>query len=296
VTAAAPARSDLTELRHAVLQWGERERRDLPWRRTRDPWHILVSEVMLQQTQVPRVIPRYRRLIERFPTPTSCASAPVGDVLAEWSGLGYNGRAVRLHRAATAVVVEHGGRLPDSYAELVRLPGIGPYTARAILAFAFERDAAIVETNVARVLARLGHRRLTPKQVQAAADKLLPAGEAWGWNQAMLDVGARICRPSAPDCDACPLAGFCAWHRRGQPEPDPAVGSAGVSVGQSRFHGSDRQGRGRLVAALVAGPVDAAQLPAVMGWPGDAERSERVAATLVREGLVVAEDGRFRLP
>jgi A/G-specific adenine glycosylase len=296
VTAAAPARSDLTELRHAVLQWGERERRDLPWRRTRDPWHILVSEVMLQQTQVPRVIPRYRRLIERFPTPTSCASAPVGDVLAEWSGLGYNGRAVRLHRAATAVVVEHGGRLPDSYAELVRLPGIGPYTARAILAFAFERDAAIVETNVARVLARLGHHRLTPKQVQAAADELLPAGEAWGWNQAMLDVGARLCRPSVPDCDACPLAGFCAWHRRGQPEPDPAVGSAGVSVGQSRFHGSDRQGRGRLVAALVAGPVDAAQLPAVMGWPGDAERSERVAATLVREGLVVAEDGRFRLP
>ena len=296
-TSATPAGDlDVAELQHAVLTWGELERRDLPWRRTRDPWAVLVSEVMLQQTQVPRVIPRWYRFLERFPTPLACASAPLADVLDEWSGLGYNGRAVRLHRAAAAVVAEHGGRLPTTYAELVRLPGIGPYTARAVLAFAFERDAAVVDTNVARVLARVRGRRLTPKQVQAAADELLAAGEPWGWNQAMLDVGARLCRPTAADCGPCPLADGCSWQRDGQPRPDPAVGSAGVSGTQSRFDGSDRQGRGRLVAALVSGPVRRDDLASVMGWPADPERAERVALTVSRDGLAVRDGEVYRVP
>jgi A/G-specific adenine glycosylase len=284
------------ELTLAVLTWGERERRDLPWRHTRDPWAVLVSEAMLQQTQVPRVIPRYLAFVERFPTPAACAAAAPGDVVAEWVGLGYNRRALRLHAAAVSVVEGHGGELPRTYAELVRLPGVGPYTARAILAFAYEADAAVVDTNVARVLARVAGRRLGPKEVQAAADAALAPGEAWAWNQAMLDLGARLCRPRAARCDECPLAAGCAWLARGRATPDPAEGSAGVSTGQPPFEGSDRQGRGRLVAALRHGPVAAADVGAVMGWPDDGPRAARVAATLVADGLVVPVGDDYHLP
>ena len=284
------------ELQHAVLTWGARERRDLPWRATRDPWAILVSEVMLQQTQVPRVIPRYLAFLGRFPTVAACAAASVGEVVAEWVGLGYNRRAVRLHAAACMVMQEGGGRFPETARELRRLPGVGPYTVRALLAFAFEADAAVVDTNVARVLARVAGRRLTLGEVQAAADAALPVGESWAWNQAMLDIGAALCRPVAPQCTACPLAAGCAWRAGGCADPDPALGSAGVSGGQSRFDGSDRQGRGRLVAALRHGPVPAARVPTVMGWPDDTERAVRVAATLVVDGLAVVDGGRYRLP
>ena len=284
------------ELQHAVLTWGAQERRDLPWRTTRDPWAILVSEVMLQQTQVARVIPRYLAFLQRFPTVATCATASVGEVVAEWVGLGYNRRAVRLHAAACMVMQEFDGRFPPTARELQQLPGVGPYTVRALLAFAFEDDAAVVDTNVARVLARVADRRLTPREVQAAADAALPAGEAWAWNQAMLDIGAALCRPLAPRCTACPLETACGWRAGGCADPDPALGSAGVSGGQSRFDGSDRQGRGRLVAALRHGPVPAARLPTVMGWPDDAHRAVRVAATLVVDGLAVVDGGRYRLP
>ncbi len=284
------------EFQLAVLTWGERERRDLPWRRTRDPWAVLVSEVMLQQTQVSRVLPRYLAFLDRFPTVAACAAAPVGDVVREWVGLGYNQRAVRLHGAAVAVQRDHGGAFPSTLAGLRALPGVGPYTARAVLAFAFEVDAAVVDTNVARVLARVAGRRLTATEVQAAADASLVAGEAWAWNQAMLDLGAHLCRPRSPRCERCPLAPGCAWFRAGAPEPDPAVGSAGVSGGQSPFAGSDRQGRGRLVAALGRGPVARADLARVMGWPADPARADRVAGTLVTDGLAVEKGDRFWLP
>src|SRR5262249_802442 len=150
-----------------LLDWSAESRRDLPWRRTRDPWAILVSELMLQQTQVARVVPRYEEFLDRFPTAAACASADVGDVITMWAGLGYNRRAVNLHRCAGAVVSSHGGSLPDSLDALTALPGIGPYTARAVLAFAFERDVAVVDTNVGRVLARWDGRSLTAKEVQA---------------------------------------------------------------------------------------------------------------------------------
>jgi len=243
---------------------------------------VLVSELMLQQTQVPRVLPRYLAFLDVYPTAAVCAAAPVGDVVRAWEGLGYNRRAVHLHRAATRIA-EHG--FPDTLAGLLALPGVGPYTARAVLAYAYEADAAVVDTNVARVLARLGGRRLTPKEAQAAADALAPAGEAWAWNQAIMDLGAQRCRPRTPACDGCPLAPWCRWHGAGRPEPDPAVGSAHVSGGQSPFDGSDRQGRGRLVDALRRGPVAAGDVATVMGWPGDPDRAERVAATLVADGL-----------
>jgi A/G-specific adenine glycosylase len=269
----------------AVLAWGAAQLRDLPWRRTRDPWAVLVSELMLQQTQVARVLPRYHEFLAAYPTPAACAAAGRADVVRRWEGLGYNRRAVRLHQAAESVVA--AGAFPSTLAGLMALPGVGPYTARAVLAYAFEADAAVVDTNVARVLARLHGRSLTAKQAQAAADDLVPAGEAWLWNQAIMDVGARRCRPRQPGCDECPLAPWCAWHVNGHPDPDPAVGSAHVSGPQSPLAGSDREGRGRLVAALRRGPVPVADLPAAMGWPDDPERAARVVEGLVGDGLVV---------
>jgi A/G-specific adenine glycosylase len=260
--------------------------RDLPWRRTRDPWAVLVSELMLQQTQVPRVLPRFLAFLEAYPSPAACAAVPVGEVVRAWEGLGYNRRAVNLHRAAVRIAA-HG--FPDTLAGLLALPGVGPYTARAVLAYAYEADAAVVDTNVARVLARVGGRRLTPKEAQAAADALAPPGEAWAWNQAIMDLGAQRCRPRVPACDGCPLAPWCRWRRAGHPEPDPAVSSAHVSGGQSPFDGSDRQGRGRLVDALRRGPVAARDVAAVMGWPGDPDRAGRVAATLVADGLAAVD-------
>jgi len=277
----------------AVLAWGEASRRDLPWRRTREPWAVLVSEVMLQQTQVARVVPVYERFLEAFPDVATCAAAPPGEVVRRWAGLGYNARAVRLHGAATAVVGRFGGQLPSTLAELTTLPGVGPYTARAVLAFAFEADAAVVDTNVARVLARTAGRRLSPTEVQARADAALPTGRAWAWNQAMLDLGATVCTSRQPRCGACPVRPGCAWRGDG---PDPAAGSSGVSGRQSTFAGSDRQGRGRLVDALRRRPVGRGELAGVMGWPDDAERAVRVAGTLVRDGLAVERGGTFELP
>jgi A/G-specific adenine glycosylase len=179
----------------AVLAWGAPRLRDLPWRHTRDPWKVLVSEVMLQQTQVARVIERWPRVLARFPTPRACARAPLADVLREWQGLGYPRRARNLHAAATAI--ESAGSFPSDLAGLLALPGVGPYTARAVQAFAFEADAAVVDTNIARVYARLAGRRLTAGEVQAHADAALPAGDAWVWNQCLMDLGALVCRPAA---------------------------------------------------------------------------------------------------
>ena len=269
--------------------------RDLPWRRTRDPWAVLVSETMLQQTQVARVVPRWDAFLSRFPTPAACAAAGVGEVVAEWSGLGYNRRAVALHGAAAACVARHGGQVPATLEELVALPGIGPYTARAVLAFAFEKDVGVVDVNAARVLARaVAGRRLSGRAVQQLADASVPAGRAWAWNQAVLDLGATVCRKTSPLCHECPLSGGCAWRSAGG--PDPAVGSAGSGGRQAAFAGSDREGRGRLVAALVAGPVAAAGLATACGWPDDPARASAIAARLVADGLATWTDDRLGLP
>lgn len=281
----------LTAARQALLlAWWEHQRRDLPWRRTRDPWAVLVCEVMAQQTQVARVAERWAPFLERFPTPAALAAEPVAEVVRWWTGMGYNRRARDLHRCAHQVTTDHAGRLPATLPELLALPGVGPYTARAVLAFAHELDHGVVDTNTARVLARWHGAALRPTEAQAAADAAVPPGHAWRWNQAMLDLGATVCTRRAPRCDGCPVAAACAWAQAGHPLPDPADGSAGVSRGQSRFAGSDRQGRGRLVEALRTGTVPAEQLPTVMGWPGDAARATRVAATLVADGLVTADE------
>ena len=290
-------RAGLSQGAGALLGWSERTRRDLPWRRTRDPWAVLVSELMLQQTQVARVVPKFDAFLDRFPTVSSCAAGSSGDVVTLWAGLGYNRRAVNLHRTAVLVVDRHDGRLPDDLASLVALPGIGPYTARALLAFAWERDVGVVDVNAARVLARTEGRTMTLREVQAAADAVVPAGRGWEWNQAMLDLGATICTSRSPRCGSCPVAGACAWQREGTPTPDPALGSAGTSRGQSRFEGSDRQGRGRLVDALRdRARLEPSELATRAGWPDDPLRTAAVVATLVRDGLVIEHpDGSLTL-
>lgn len=271
----------------AVLAWGVPRLRDLPWRRTRDPWAVLVSEVMLQQTQAARVIPRWHAFLERFPDVASCAQAPLGDVLREWQGLGYPRRARNLHAAAQQVV-EIGG-FPRGLDGLLDLPGVGAYTARAVLAFAFESDAAVVDTNIARVYARVIGSRLTPKQVQRLADEACPVGDAWIWNQCLMDLGAVLCRPVASRCAECPLQSMCSWQGRGS-VPDPAIGSSGVSGRQGRFDGSDRQARGLLMRALTVGPVQRDRVASVM--QRDEATAARLLDALISEGLCRQDDDR----
>lgn len=260
--------------------------RDLPWRDTRDPWAVLVSEVMLQQTQVPRVLPKWQAFMAQYPTAAACAQASLGDVLRLWQGLGYPRRARNLHAAATEVA--RLGGFPRTLDGLLALPGVGQYTARALLAFAFEQDVAVVDTNIARVHARVQGRRLTAREVQAAADAVVPQGMGWAWNQCLMDLGATVCRPT-PDCADCPLRADCAWHGVGD---DPAIGSAGVSRAQGRFEGSERQARGRLMKALSVGAVDAAAAPALMQHAA----AERLIVDLLSEGLIATTDGVLHLP
>lgn len=280
-------------LQGALLAWFEATGRDLPWRRTRDPWAVLVAEAMLQQTQVARVVPRWEAFLEVWPTPAACAAAPLADVLRAWQGLGYNRRARDLHAAAGVVAAEHAGRVPADLDALLALPGVGPYTARAVLAFAHEHDVGVLDVNAGRVLARaVAGERLTPARAQALADAAVPDGRGWAWNQAVLDLGATVCTRRSPSCPTCPLLERCAWAGRG---PDPAERSAGASGRQSRFEGSDRQGRGRLLDALRAAPLPLADADAVTGWD-DPARTERVVAGLLADGLADLEGATLRLP
>lgn len=260
--------------------------REFPWRETRDPWRVLIAEMCCQQTQAARAIDAYERCCAAFPTPRSCADAPLSDVVHAWRGLGYYRRAVALHDAAGAIVARHGGRVPDQLDELLALPGVGPYTARAVLAFAFERDVGIVDTNVARILSRaVANARLTARDAQRLADDLVPPGEGWRHNQAMLDLGALHCC-ARPACATCPVRPACAWRRAGPDAPDPSVRSAGVSGPQPRFDGSERQARGRLLAAAMAGPVRLSEVAVAAGWPADPAGASRAADGLIADGLL----------
>jgi A/G-specific adenine glycosylase len=246
---------------------------------------------MLQQTQVSRVLGPYRRFVERFPTPDDCARAGAAEVVQAWAGLGYNRRALYLHRAAKAVADHHGGRVPAVLADLRGLPGVGDYTARAVAALAFGADVGAVDTNVARILARaVAGRSLGRAEAVDLADRLVPPGRSWEFTQAVFDLGALHCTSRGPACAGCPVRRSCLWARRGRPDPDPSVGSAATSRPQSRFDGSDRQGRGRLVAALRHGAIERRSVPTAAGWPDDAERSTRVACALVAEGFAHWED------
>ena len=293
---------DETERITLAWNWMRKNRRDLPWRQSRDPWAVLVAEVMLQQTQVSRVQSRWPTFLENYPTPQAAAQAGSAAIVTCWKGLGYNRRALALHRCATVICERHDGTLPNTLPELLALPGVGQYTARAILAFAFATPAAVVDTNVARIIARaFAGRSLTWSEVQHHADSFVnsssDANWVWGWNQGMLDLGALVCLKRSPRCEACPIQRQCVWQRNGGLEPDPALTSAGVSGTQSRFVGSDRQGRGKLIDALREGPVAANQLDQIMGWPADTPRVERVLRSLLNDGLVTrdAHSGAFML-
>ncbi len=275
-----------------LLAWGGEHHRDLPWRHSRDGWEILVSEVMLQQTQVHRVVAKYLAFVERFPTPAACAASSSGEVLKLWVGLGYNSRALRLHGSALQIVERFEGLVPRGRGDLLSLPGVGPYTARAVQAFAFEIDVAVVDVNVSRLLSRWHNRRLRGAELQAAADAPLEPGRSWEYNQAILDLGASVCTARNARCEDCPFSAGCAWYATGNASPDPA---AGTSSRQSRFEGSDRQGRGRLVAALAQGPVSGGHLAATMGWPDDLDRATRVAGDLVDEQLIQLTDDAYLL-
>jgi A/G-specific adenine glycosylase len=254
---------DAHAMQHALLEWFGGSARDLPWRSTRDPYAILVSEVMLQQTQVARVLERYEPWLERWPTPAALAGAPAADVLRAWSGLGYNRRALSLQNAARRVM-ELGG-FPSDIAGLERLPGVGPYTARAIACFAFGAEVTALDTNVRRVLERsLGTTDVAP-----------PAGRAWDWNQALFDLGAQVCLARVPRCDRCPLATSC-----------PSRGQTFAPLRrQGRFEGSRRQRRAALVRELADGPR------------ADGGYDRDVIDSLLADGLAVRRpDGLLALP
>jgi len=199
-----------------LLRWYARHGRDLPWRRTRDPYRILVSEIMLQQTQVERVVPKYHEFLDRYPTLEALAAAPADEVRRLWYPLGYNVRPLRLHRIARETLARYGGRLPDTADDLRRLPGVGPYTAGAVLAFAYGRDTAVLDTNVRRVLTRvfLGRRRARRLRGEKAlwdlAGRLVPRGRGYDFNQALMDFGATWCTPRRPRCPRCPMKRLCA--------------------------------------------------------------------------------------
>ncbi len=303
--AARPIRpgAQVRAIGRAIDSWGgalgsDSRRPDLPWRSSRDPWAVLVSEFMAQQTQLARVIPAYRRFMVAFPTPVACAQASLGSVLRAWQGLGYNKRARNLHRSAVAIVADHGGQVPSDLALLLSLPGVGAYTARAVLAFAFEADMGVVDTNAGRVLSRaVAGRPLRPAEAQDLVDTMVPAGRGWSFGQALIDLGATLCVSGDPSCRACPVRRRCRWAVAGRPDPDPARGSAGTTEPQSTFEGSDRQGRGRLVEALRRGRIGPHQLAQVAGWPDDPDRVERVVDGLVRDGLILRDNqGGLRLP
>lgn len=233
-----------------LLDWFAESARDLPWRRTRDPYAILVSEIMLQQTQVDRVLPYYERFLARFPTVQELAAAPTAEVIRLWAGLGYNRRAVNLQRAAQAVCKDYGGSFPRDVAELRKLPGVGAYTAGAIAAFAFEDDVAFLDTNMRRVVERVefGPRSHTEREVAAAAEVLLPHGRSWTWNQALIEFGALQCTARKPACVICPLQQDC--------EAFPSIQSE-IAAKQRRprrpseaFETTSRYFRGRVVDAL----------------------------------------------
>lgn len=295
-----PAVDDLDGLHRAVVGWFDEHARDLPWRHpdfsTGLPaaWPVLVSELMLQQTPVVRVLPVFEAWMERWPTPADLAAEPSGEAVREWGRLGYPRRALRLHAAAVAITEEHGGRVPDDHAALLALPGVGEYTAAAVASFAFGQRHAVMDTNVRRALARVVLGQAYPSTSITAAERrlaqaLLPVEDAHRWAAATMELGALVCTARSPRCDACPVADRCRWLALGRPDHDgpPRRGQA--------WAGTDRQCRGRLMAVLrdATAPVPKAALDAA--WD-DAPQRERCLDALLDDGLVhLTDDGRFRL-
>jgi A/G-specific adenine glycosylase len=280
-----------------VQRWYAEHARDLPWRDpAASPWSVLVSEVMLQQTPVSRVLPAHAAWLARWPTPAALAAATAADAVRQWDRLGYPRRAVRLHASAQLITARHGGQVPDSVAELRELPGVGSYTAAAVASFAFGHRHAVLDVNVRRVLARLVAGQGQPRPAQSAAElalaeSLLPADgrQSARWSVGIMELGALVCTASRPGCDRCPLSDQCEWLRLGRP---PAPAGRAVPA----YQGSDRQCRGALLAVLRAasGPVPPGALD--VAWHDSGQRARSLAA-LMADGLVTRRaDGSLALP
>lgn len=286
----------MSALHDPVLDWYAAHARDLPWREpSASPWSVLVSELMLQQTPVVRVLPVHAAWLERWPTPADLAAEPSGEAVRAWGRLGYPRRALRLHAAATTIVERYAGEVPDSYDELLTLPGVGDYTAAAVASFAFGRRHVVLDTNVRRVLGRvLAGQEFPPTSVtraeRDAATEVLPDDEptAATWAVAVMELGALVCTAASPRCEECPVREQCAWRAAGYPAYDgpPRRGQA--------WQGTDRQCRGRLMAVLreSEGPVHRSALDAA--WP-DAAQRERCLASLTQDGLLTRDGDTYRL-
>jgi A/G-specific adenine glycosylase len=288
--------ADMSALHAPILQWYDDHARDLPWRGPgATPWAVMVSEFMLQQTPVARVLPVFESWMRTWPTPGALADAPSGEAVRAWGRLGYPRRALRLHAAAQAIVEHHEGEVPASYDDLVALPGVGDYTASAIASFAFGGRHAVLDTNVRRVLTRAVTGAEFPatsvtKSERALAESLVPDEQPATWAVAVMELGALVCTAASPKCGACPVSGLCAWNLDGRPAYDgpPRRGQA--------WAGTDRMVRGRLMAVLreTEGSVGG---PHLEGAWEDAVQRERALQSLITDGLVVqAADGRYALP
>jgi A/G-specific adenine glycosylase len=281
-----------------ILGWYEANARDLPWRAPdATPWGVLVSEIMLQQTPVSRVLPVWDAWMTRWPTPAALAAEPSGEAVRAWGRLGYPRRALRLHESARAITERHAGEVPSSHADLLALPGIGAYTAAAVASFAFGQRHAVLDTNVRRVLARLvSGDEYPPKSLTKAeaelAERLLPVDPATAarWAVAAMELGALVCTARTPRCADCPVFDRCAWQLAGRPAYD------GPPRRGQTYAGTDRQCRGRILAVLrdAEGPVPKPALDVV--W-SDAPQRERALDALIADGLVdPLDDGRYSLP
>jgi A/G-specific adenine glycosylase len=320
-------------MQRRMLDWFAAHARDLPWRHTRNPYSILVAEMMLQQTQVDRVLPRYHAFLEEYPTLDDLAAAPSADIIRQWAGLGYNRRAINLQRIARTIRDQHSGSFPRQVEQLRQLPGIGPYTAGAIACFAFEQDVAFMDTNIRRVLRRvlLGPEDTAPALPDRAlleqGQSLIPPGQGWAWNQGLMELGALVCTAARPLCWRCPLREHCrayaTWRQADetlfvdeqQPStPDaPAVYPATRSSRPARrvaeraaqpFVGSQRYYRGKLVAQLRALPPGeqvalehlGPQIKDDFSPDADLDWLRNLVAGLVRDGLAEMTDNHVSLP
>lgn len=286
---------DRPRLAAAIVVWYDRHARDLPWRASEvSPWAVMVSEFMLQQTPVRRVLAPWREWLDRWPTPSALAAEPVGEAIRAWGRLGYPRRAQRLHAAAVAIVEDHGGRVPSDPDALRALPGVGDYTAAAVASFAFGTRRVVLDVNVRRVLARLDGGTDTPDGAPTAAERV--RAEAWlperpeaaRWSVAAMELGAQLCRASNPGCTKCPVRDDCRWLAAGRPPGPPRR--------RQLYAGTDRAARGHLLHRLRIraddAPASAAEL--IDGWP-DAAQATRALHSLVADGLVVAEASGYRL-
>ena len=297
-TANRPTIQAMNDLHRPVLEWYDQHARELPWRsESASPWSVMVSEFMLQQTPVARVLPVHEVWLERWPSPAALATDTAGEAVRMWGRLGYPRRALRLHAAAMVIVAGHGGEVPAAYADLLALPGVGDYTAAAIASFAFAQRHVVLDTNVRRVLGRAVSGNEFPSSSVTRAEREIGAGllpddppTAANWAVAVMELGALVCTARDPQCSRCPIAQQCAWLTAGRPPYDgpPRRGQA--------WDGTDRQCRGRIMAVLrdAEGPVDRSRLETT--WH-DAAQRDRCLAGLVADGLLVpAGAAAFSLP